>query len=250
MRLAGHVDELHRVRIFTRPLSTETHVVVVEFSYCSDKPNEVTLLFPGKTAIWHSLFYPPFFAHLNRVFLSPNTKPAVQIPHRVKQLQRPLVKKHEVDNAFVFKLPAGWWRTIPMFFIYKPDKPESMWFPTFRCTYGEPVAEKLQWDNWVYCQGLMPDAYKDWRFERSNFPAGVTIRKDYANGMVDEHSNILRAYIGGVQQNADMLLLGHEDKAWFLGNEWEKEKGDPIDVTDQLLASELPTFAGDEDDGD
>lgn len=108
------------------------------------------------------------------------------------------------DHGFaVFKLKSGEKKVHPMAFEFPRANPKKLFFPTVHIHDGE-VHAKADFDHSLFCQPSGDETPAEW--EESAQPAGLFMKMDKAQGILDEDSHVYLLRLRGNLKNVDTLL--------------------------------------------
>jgi hypothetical protein len=107
------------------------------------------------------------------------------------------------DSGFaVFKLKKGAKEVHPMAFEFPRANPQKLFFPTVHIHDGK-VHDKAHFDHALYCQS---ESVKMMRWEESRQPAGMFMKVDKAQGLLDADKHCYRKPMHGDLKNEDILV--------------------------------------------
>lgn len=103
----------------------------------------------------------------------------------------------------VFKLKAGEKKVHPMAFEFPRANPRKLFFPTVHIHDGE-VHPKVEFDHYLFCQPSGDESPADW--QESTQPAGLFMKMDKAQGILDEDSHCYLLELHGMLKNVDTVI--------------------------------------------
>jgi hypothetical protein len=104
----------------------------------------------------------------------------------------------------VFKLKKGTKKIHPMAFEFPRANPKELFFPTVHIHDGQ-VHPTAGFDHALYCQSLKPrDDLMRWR--ESAQPAGMFVKTDRTEGIVEPKLHVYLRELRGKLKNADVIL--------------------------------------------
>jgi hypothetical protein len=109
------------------------------------------------------------------------------------------------DYGFaVFKLKKGQSNVHPMAFEFPRSDPQHLFFPTVHIHDGK-VHPQAKFDHALYCQ-FTGEGRLIVEWQESIQPAGMFMKKDQAQGLLDPNAHCYRREIKGTHKNADILV--------------------------------------------
>jgi hypothetical protein len=107
------------------------------------------------------------------------------------------------DSGFaVFKLKQGAKQVHPMAFEFPRANPQKLFFPTVHIHDGK-VHDKAHFDHALYCQS---ESVKMMQWEESRQPAGMFMKVDKAQGLLNADKHCFRKEMRGNLRNEDILV--------------------------------------------
>jgi hypothetical protein len=107
------------------------------------------------------------------------------------------------DSGFaVFKLKQGAKQVHPMAFEFPRANPQKLFFPTVHIHDGK-VHDKAHFDHALYCQS---ESVKMLQWQESRQPAGMFMKVDKAQGLLDADKHCFRKEMRGDLKNEDILV--------------------------------------------
>jgi hypothetical protein len=104
----------------------------------------------------------------------------------------------------VFKLKKGQSNVHPMAFEFPRANSKKLFFPTVHIHDGQ-VHPQVKFDHALYCQLSGEERLpRGWR--ESPQPAGMFMKKDNSQGLLDADAHCYRKEINGLQKNEDILV--------------------------------------------
>lgn len=108
------------------------------------------------------------------------------------------------DYGFaVFKLKPGEKKVHPMAFEFPRANPKKLFFPTVHIHDGE-VHPKADFDHFLFCQPSGDESPSEW--QESSQPAGLFMKMDKAQGLLDEDNHVYLLELHGKLKNVDTLV--------------------------------------------
>jgi hypothetical protein len=113
--------------------------------------------------------------------------------------------QYKESGFAVFKLKKGASKVHPMAFDFPRANAKKLFFPTVHIHDGE-VHDKADFDHWLFCQLGEGETTELMKWEESPQPAGLFMKVDKAEGLLNKDGHCYRLRMKGKLKNEDVLV--------------------------------------------